>query len=41
MPDASPGASGAFVGTSGGDTVTVVAKFANGDESVEYQNVEL
>ena len=38
MLDASPGASGTFAGTSGGNSVTVVAKFANGAESVVYQN---
>ena len=36
MLDASPGASGTFVGTSGTNSVTVVAKFANGAESVVY-----
>ena len=39
MLDASPGASGTFAGTSGSDTVTVVAKFANGAESVVYQGI--
>jgi hypothetical protein len=37
MPDASPGASGTFAGTSGGNTVMVVAKFGNGAESVVYE----
>jgi len=37
--DASPGASGTFGGTSGSNTVTVVAKFGNGAESVVYQGV--
>ena len=32
MLDASPGASGIFDGTSGSNTVAVVAKFANGAE---------
>jgi hypothetical protein len=41
MPDARPGASGTFAGTSGGNSVTVVAKFANGAESVVYQNAAL
>jgi hypothetical protein len=36
MPDASPGASRTFAGTSGGNLVMVVAKFANGAESVVY-----
>jgi len=36
---ASPGASGIFTGTSGGNTVTVVAKFGNGAESVVYQGL--
>jgi hypothetical protein len=36
MLDASPGASGTFAGTSGTNTVTVVAKFANGAKSVVY-----
>ena len=39
MLDASPGASGTFAGTSGGNTVTVVAKFGNGAESVVYEGV--
>nr|MCX6684601.1 hypothetical protein [Methanoregula sp.] len=34
--DASPGASGTFAGTSGTNSVTVVAKFANGSEKVVY-----
>ena len=38
---ASPGASGIFTGTSGTNTVTVVAKFANGAEEVVYQNAAL
>ena len=38
MLDTSPGASGTFAGTSGGNSVTVVAKFANGAESVVYQD---
>ena len=37
MLDASPGTSGTFAGTSGGDSVTVVAKFGNGAEGVVYQ----
>jgi hypothetical protein len=37
MLDASPGASGTFAGTSGTNTVTVVAKFGNGAEEVVYQ----
>ena len=36
---ASPGASGIFTGTSGTNTVRVVAKFGNGAESVVYQGV--
>ncbi len=32
----SPGASGTFAGTSGTNSVTVVAEFANGAESVVY-----
>jgi len=39
MLDASPGASGTFAGTSGTNSVTVVAKFANGAESVVYQGL--
>ena len=39
MLDTSPGASGTFTGTSGTNTVTVVAKFGNGAESVVYQGV--
>jgi len=35
--DASPGAGGTFAGTSGSNTVTVVAKFGNGAENVVYQ----
>ena len=41
MLDASPGASGTFAGTSGGNSVTVVAKFGNGAEGVVYQSVAL
>jgi len=37
----SPGASGTFAGTSGTNFVTVVAKFANGAESVVYQSMIL
>ena len=37
MLDASPGASGTFAGTSGTNTVMVVARFANGAESVVYR----
>ena len=33
-----PGSSGTFTGTSGSNNVIVVAKFANGAESVVYQN---
>jgi len=36
MPDATPGASGTFAGTSGTNSVTVVVKFANGAEEVVY-----
>ena len=36
MLDASPGASGTFAATSGTNSVTVVAKFANGAEEVVY-----
>ena len=36
--DARPGASGTFAGTSGSNTVMVVARFANGAESVVYQS---
>jgi uncharacterized protein involved in tellurium resistance len=39
MPDARPGESGAFAGTFGSNSVTVVAKFANGAESVVYQGL--
>ena len=39
MLDASPGASGTFAGTSGTNSVTVVAKFANGAESVVYMGM--
>jgi len=39
MPGASPGASGTFTGTSGTNTVTVVARFANGAESVVYEGL--
>jgi hypothetical protein len=41
MPGASPGASGTYAGTSGSNTVTVVAKFGNGAESVVYRNAGL
>jgi len=41
MLDACPGASGTFAGTSGGNTIMVVAKFANGAEEVVYQNAGL
>ena len=37
MPGASPGASGTFDGTSGGNLVTVAARFRNGADSVVYQ----
>lgn len=37
----SPGSSGTFTGTSGSNNVIVVAKFANGAESVVYQNAAL
>jgi hypothetical protein len=37
----SPGSSGTFTGTSGSNNVVVTAKFANGAESVVYQNVAL
>jgi len=36
--DASPGASGTFTGSSGGNSVMVVAEFGNGAESVVYEN---
>jgi|WetSurMetagenome_2_1015567.scaffolds.fasta_scaffold48858_2 hypothetical protein len=36
MLDTSPGASGTYAGTSGTNSVTVVAKFGNGAESVVY-----
>ena len=36
MLDASPGATGTYTGTSGTNSVTVVAKFANGAESVVH-----
>jgi hypothetical protein len=36
MPGASPGASGTFAGTSDSNSVMVVARFANGAESVVY-----
>jgi hypothetical protein len=39
MLDASPGASGTFAGTSGGNMVMVVAKFGNGAEKVVYEGV--
>ena len=38
MLGTSPGASGTFAGMSGSNTVTVVAKFGNGAESVVYQD---
>jgi hypothetical protein len=38
VPDASPGASGTYAGTSGSNLVTVVAKFANGAEGI-FSNV--
>jgi len=41
MLDARPGASGTFAGTSGSNSVTVVAKFGNGAEGVVYQSVAL
>ena len=41
MLDASPGASGTFGGISGRDTVTVVTTFANGADSVAFQNIVL
>jgi hypothetical protein len=41
MLEASPGVSGTFAGPSGGNSVTVVAKFGNGTESVVYQNAAL
>ena len=41
MLDASPGASGTFTGTSGRNSVMVVAKFGNRDEEVVYQNAAL
>jgi len=37
MLGTSPGASGTFAGTSGSNSVTVVAKFGNGAESVVYE----
>jgi len=39
MLDARPGASGTYAGTSGGNSVTVVARFANGAEEVVYQSL--
>jgi len=39
--DSTPGASGTVAGTSGTNTVIVVAKFANGAENVVYQNAAL
>ncbi|MCJ7742341.1 MAG: hypothetical protein MUO95_06625, partial [Methanoregula sp.] len=39
MLDAKPGASGTFAGTSGGNSVAVVARFANGAEEVVYQSL--
>ena len=41
MLGTSPGASGTFAGTTGTNSVTVVAKFANGAEEVVYQSVSL
>jgi hypothetical protein len=38
MPGASPGASGISAGMSDSNTVVVVAKYANGAESVVYQD---
>jgi hypothetical protein len=38
---ASPGSSGTFDGTSGTNSVVVAAKFANGAESVVFQNAAL
>jgi hypothetical protein len=37
----SPGSSGSFTGTSGSNNVVVTAKFANGAESVVFQNAAL
>ena len=37
----SPGSGGTFTGTSGSNNVVVAAKFANGAESVVYQNAAL
>lgn len=37
----SPGSSGTFTGSSGSNNVVVTAKFANGAESVVYQNAAL
>jgi hypothetical protein len=37
----SPGSSGTFIGTSGSNNVIVVAQYANGAESVVYQNAAL
>jgi len=39
MLDANPGASWTFAGMSGSNSITVVAKFANGAESVVYQGL--
>jgi hypothetical protein len=39
MLGSSPGASGTFVGMSGSNSVTVVAKLANGAEEVVYQGI--
>jgi hypothetical protein len=39
MLDASPGASSTFAGTSGTNSVTVVARFANGAEKVVYMGM--
>jgi hypothetical protein len=36
-----PGTSGTFTGKSGSNNVVVAAKFANGAESVVYQNAAL
>ena len=39
MLAARPGAGGTFAGTSGTNSVMVVAKFANGAEGVVYEGV--
>jgi hypothetical protein len=39
MLDASPGTGATFTGTSGTNTVSVVARFSNGAESVVYQGL--